>query len=254
MKIYVDLVMIINFLLDYLLLLSVSILLKRRVKMIRIIMGAFVGGLSILILFMKINTIELFFIKIIISIFMILIAFGYKSIKYTLSNIIYLYIVSIFLGGSMYLINNTFSYDKKGIVFINKGYSINLIILIIISPIIITIYNIQAKKLRNKYNNYYRVSIYYQDKELDLVGYLDTGNTLKYSKRPVLLLDKRKNIFKIKNYLLIPYNTIDNTSILKGFKPDKVVIKNKEVKCIIGLIDQVNFDGCSMILNERIDI
>ena len=93
MKIYIDLVMIINFFLDYLLLLSVSILLKRRVKMIRIIMGAFIGGLSILCLFININSIELFIIKIVISIMMILISFGYQNIKYTLSNIGCLYIV-----------------------------------------------------------------------------------------------------------------------------------------------------------------
>ena len=195
MKIYVDLVMTINFFLDYLLLLSVSILLKRNVKMIRIIIGAFVGGLSILALFININTIELFFIKLIISLLMILIAFGYKSIKYTLANFVYLYMVSIFLGGGMYLINDQFAYDKKGIVFINNGYSINLIILVIISPIIIYLYNRQAKKLKNKYHNYYGVKIYYQDKVLDIVGYLDTGNTLKYQKKPVLLLDKTNELF-----------------------------------------------------------
>lgn len=220
--------------------------------MVRIILGAFVGGLSIILLFINISSIELFIIKFVISIIMILISFGFKNIKYTLSNLIYLYIISLFLGGGMYLINDTFAYDKKGIVFINNGYSMNLIILVVISPIIIYFYNREAKKLKDKYNHYYDVSIYYQDKRLDVVGYLDSGNTLKYLKKPVLLLDKRKNIFKIKKYLLIPYNTIDNESILKGFKPDKVLVNEKEVKCLIGLIAKVNFDGCSMILNERI--
>ena len=254
MKLYLDIIIFINFFLDYLLLLSVSIILKRRVNMYRIIMGAFIGGLSILCLFYKINSIELFIVKFIISIIMILVSFGYKDIKYFISNTIYLYIISIFLGGGMYLINDAFSLKRKGIVFINNGYSINLIILVIISPIIIYIYNIQAKKLRNIYNNYYQVSIYYQDKCFSTVGYMDTGNTLKYNHKPVLLLDKRKNIFEIKNYLLVPYNTIDNHSLLKCFKPDKVIINKKEYNCFIGLIDEVNFDGCDLILNERIDL
>ncbi len=254
MKLYLDIIIFINFFLDYLLLLSVSILLKRRVNMYRIILGAFIGGLSILCLFYKINSIELFFIKFIISIFMILVSFGYKDIKYFISNVIYLYIISIFLGGGMYFINNSFSLKKKGIVFINNGYSINLIILVIISPIIIYIYNKQAKRLKNIYNNYYSVKIYCRDKYINVMGYMDTGNTLNYNHKPVLLLDKRKNIFEIKNYLLIPYNTIDNYSVLKGFKPDKVLINNRLVNCLIGLIDGVNFDGCDLILNGRIDI
>ena len=75
MKVYLDLVMFINFFLDFLLLLGVSILLKRNVKLGKIIFGAFIGGLSILILFFKMNSIELFLFKFVISIVMILVSF-----------------------------------------------------------------------------------------------------------------------------------------------------------------------------------
>ena len=52
-KVYLDLIMIINFFIDFLLLLGVSIILKRKVKINRIILSAFIGGISILFLFMK---------------------------------------------------------------------------------------------------------------------------------------------------------------------------------------------------------
>lgn len=253
MKVYLDLVMFLNFFLDFLLLVSVSILLKRNVKIIRLIIASFIGGLSILLLFVKLNSLELFLFKALISIIMILIGFGYKNIKYTLMNILYLYIVSVFLGGGLYLVNNSFSLKNNGIVFVNNGFSINIIVIIIISPIIIYIYNIQAKKIKNKYNNYYDVSIYYNNQKLDVVGFMDTGNTLKYKKNNVLLLDKRKNIFKTKKYILIPYNTIDKISVMKAFKPSKVIINNKEINnCLIGLIDNINLDGINIILNNGI--
>ena len=102
LKLYLDVIMIINFFFDFLLLLGVSLLLKRRTKLNRIILSSFFGGLSIIFLFLKINSIELFIFKILISIIMILIAFGYKNIKYTLINLLYLYIISIFLGGGLY--------------------------------------------------------------------------------------------------------------------------------------------------------
>ena len=99
MKVYIDIVMIINFMLDFILLLGVSIILKRNASIKRIIISSFIGGLSIIFLFVPMNNILLFFFKFIISIIMILTAFKYNSFRYTVVNILYLYILSIFLGG-----------------------------------------------------------------------------------------------------------------------------------------------------------
>ena len=63
MKVYVDLVMIVNFILDFILLLGVSMLLKRNVNLKRVIFGSFIGGLSIIILFIPMNVITLFIFK-----------------------------------------------------------------------------------------------------------------------------------------------------------------------------------------------
>ena len=70
MKVYLDLVMFINFFLDFLLLLGVSIILKRNVSIKRVILGSFFGGISILILFIPMNNIMLFIFKLVISIIM----------------------------------------------------------------------------------------------------------------------------------------------------------------------------------------
>ena len=64
MTVYIDGLLFLNFYLDFLLLLTVVVALKRNVKVFRIILGAFVGSLTILVLFFKIGSLELFFIKI----------------------------------------------------------------------------------------------------------------------------------------------------------------------------------------------
>ena len=94
MKIYLDIVLLINFGFDFLLLLSVSLILRRNIKLYKLMIGAFIGSISILTLFMKINSLELFVIKIIISILMCISTFNYKNLKYTIKNIIFLYISS----------------------------------------------------------------------------------------------------------------------------------------------------------------
>ena len=134
MKIYIDLILLLNFGFDFILLLSVSIILRRNTHIYKLLIGAFIGSISILTLFTKINSLQLFIIKIIISILMCLTSFNYKNIKYTLKNIIFLYISSIVLGGALYLLNIELTYKNQGIIFYKNKLSINFIILIISTP------------------------------------------------------------------------------------------------------------------------
>ena len=54
MKVYIDIVFFTNFLFDFILLLSVNIILKRNMKIYRIILGALTGTLTLLMLFIRI--------------------------------------------------------------------------------------------------------------------------------------------------------------------------------------------------------
>ncbi len=258
MKIYLDLVLFINFSFDLILLLTVALTLKRNIKIIRLIIGSLIGSLSVLLLFIKINSIELFVFKIFISIIMILITFGYKNLKYTIKNLSYLYISSIILGGFLYLLNIEFSYKKEGIVFYHNGLSINFILLLIISPLILYLYIKQNKELKNNYSYYHKIDIYYKDRILNLNSYLDTGNKLKdpYLNLPIIIINK--NIIKekdIDNYILVPINTINNNSLIKCIKPDKVNIDGIELKknILIGLSPlKIKMEGIDCIIGQTI--
>ena len=252
MKVYVDYVMFINFMLDFILLLGVSIILKRRVNIKRVILGAFIGGLSILGLFIPMNSLILFIFKIIISIVMTIITFRFKNIKYTIINLLYLYMLSIFLGGFLYFINDQFS-KRIGLVFINNGFGITIIFILIISPIVIYTYLKQINSIKNIYNNYMNVSIYYKDKYIDCTGYMDSGNNLSYLGNSVILLDKREFIFDIEKYMFVPLITVSGTSIIKCFKPSKVIIEGCEIKkVLVGIVDNIGMDGVDVILNNNI--
>ena len=111
MKVYIDLVLILNFLIDLIVLITTSYVLKRNIKNIRLILGALVGSLTTLFLFIKLSSVTLFLLKVVISILMTITTFSYRNIRYTLKNISYLYIVSIILGGFIYFLNIQFSYS-----------------------------------------------------------------------------------------------------------------------------------------------
>ena len=249
MTIYIDIVFIINFIFDLLLLLTVSIILKRNTKIYRVILGSFIGALSIFILFVNINNFTLFLIKLFISIIMIIVTFGFKNFY---KNFIYLYFVSIILGGFIYFINNMFSYKVDGIVFINNGFSINIILLIILSPIILYFYIKESRYYSNTLSNIYNVKIKYKGKVYNYNGYLDTGNKLRdpYKKRGVSILYDNK--FKVDKYIFIPYNTLSSSGLLKGVVVEELVIDDKIFyNQLIGVSDnKFNLDSCNMILHS----
>ncbi len=255
MTIYLDLVMILNFAIDFILLLTVSIILKRNVKLTRIMLGAFIGGLSILFLFFNINSFLLFIFKILISILMILTTFGYKTIKYTLVNILYLHMSSIILGGFLYLLNLEFSYKHIGMIFFNNGLSINFIFLIIFSPVILYIYIKQTKNLRYNYSNYYNIEIINKNKRYKYIGYMDSGNVLVdiLTKKIVILIDKRKLLFNIKEFRLIPYMGVNGSNMIKVVKIDKLIFNDKEYSNILlGIMDKISLEGVDVILNRKL--
>lgn len=245
-----------NFIFDFVLLLATSMILKRKEKIYKIFLGSLFGSLSIFFMFLKINSVELFFLKFLISLLMIFISFGYKSMKYLIKNIYYLYTVSIILGGFLYFINITFSYKNEGLIFINKGISINFIVALILSPIIIYLYVKQVKDLKNNYNNYYNIGINLDNKNISLTAFLDTGNKLidPYKKYPIILVDKKFIDITNKKVLYVPYHTVNSNGILKCIKADKININgvSHNRKYLIALSDEIKIDGVNCILNERL--
>lgn len=164
-------------------------------------------------LFTSINRLLLELITIIL---MVIIAFKYKNIRYFLTNMLYTYILSILLGGLIYLFNSK----------VTLNIYLNYLVIIILSIEVMTLYIKENKKIKNTYNNYYKVDIYFKDKEkISLIGFLDTGNNLydPYKKRPIILVDKKYQ--KEDKFILVPYHTINGEGLLKCIKPEKVYIE-----------------------------
>lgn len=255
MRVYVDLVLLLNISMDLLLLLSVSIVLKRNVKFYRIVLGSIFGGISIIFLFISVNNLTLFLFKMIISILMVLITFSYKNIKYFLNNLLYLYLSSIILGGGIYLFDIQINYRNQGLMFINNGFGINLVVLIIISPFIIYSYIKSMKKMKSNYNNFYKVDLYYKNKIYKFDAFLDTGNRLydPYKKRPIVIVNTNKIKLNYEDSILVPYMTASGNGVLKCVVVDKLIVdKNNEISnVLVGIVsNKLNIEGVNMLLHN----
>lgn len=259
MKIYLDLVLLLNFCLDFILLMSVSYILRRNISIKKLILGALVGAFSILGLFFKLNSIEILIYKIISSILMIITSFKYRNLKYTIKNLIYLYILSFVLGGCLYFLNDQLAYKNIGIMFYHKKVNINYIFILVVGIVIYYLYLKQLKELKLVYSNYQNVMIIFKNNIINCTGFVDSGNKLidPVSNCKIILLDKRQIIFDINNFKmnLVPYKTASSKSILKCIKPDKIFINNKLVsnKYLVGIMEnKINIDGVDILLNQEI--
>lgn len=243
MKMYIDLFFIFNVIMDYIIIMSTNILLKRRTSYIRMILSSLIGGISSLVLFTSLNKIVIEIVSIVI---MVLISFGYKGIRYLINNILYMYILSTLLGGIIYLFN----------IKVSNSMFLTYLIIIVISIEIMILYIKENKKMRSIYNNYYKVDIYFKDrKKLSLIGFVDTGNNLydPYKKRPVIIVHNK--YIKEDKYILVPYHTINGNGLLKCIKPDIIFIDGIGYKgnVLIGFSDSFNFgDGVDVILHKDI--
>ena len=241
MKIYIDLFFLFNVIMDLIIITSVSILLKRKTTYFRIILSSLLGGISSILLFTSLNKI---LIEIISVLIMVLISFGYKGIRYIIKNILYMYILSVLLGGLIYLFN----------IRVTTNTLVTYLIIIIISMEVMILYIKEMKKIKNTYNNYYKVDIYFKDKErLSLIGFVDTGNNLydPYKKRPIILVSSRYR--REDNYILVPYYTTSGEGLLKCIKPDIIFIEGVGYKgnVLVGFSDSPRLiDGIDVILHK----
>ena len=188
---------------------------------------------------------------------MTLTTFVFKHLLTFLKDIFYLYIASVFLGGSLYLLNLQFSYKNEGLIFYHSGLSINIIAIILITPIIIYLYLKQANIQKNTSSHYYKVDIYLTNKTIiHTTAFLDTGNNLKdpYKHRPIILINKDL-INKKYKYLLVPYSSLNNHSLLKCIVPQKIVIEGykEQTNFLVGLSEErLAIEGAECILNKKL--
>lgn len=256
MTIYLDLIFLLNFFYDFLILLTVGIILKRKQKLYRYFLGALIGALSIFLLFIDISEIIIFFLKIIISILMIVITFKYITFRYSLNNFIYLYMVSIILAGFLYFLNITFSYEHIGFIFILKKISVNYLLLLIIAPIILLAY-IKMNNYKKDINLYYRIEIFFGNEKIETYAFFDSGNNLidPVTKKSIIIVHKKllDKIYNIRSPMYVKYNTINSEGLMECFKPSYIVVNNHKIyNYLIGTTDYKFKDGVYVLLNNKL--
>ncbi len=259
MTIYLDIVLIENILLNYIIILSTAIISKEKINIIKITASSIVGGIFAIITYIiNFENINGILIKIIISLLMMKIAFKINNFKKMLKIILFFYLVSFTFGGIAFML--LFFINPQSII-INENrfvgiYPLKVTILAgCVGFIIITFVAQMIKSKINKKNMICDLEIFYNGKSKKIKTMLDTGNLLKepISNQDVIIVEKESLYDIFNNELLeninsiikgkwlndsnihsykikiIPFSSLGNDNgLLIGFKPDYIKIYNEE--------------------------
>lgn len=262
MTIYLDVVLIENLIMNYIIFYATGIILKVKIIKLRLLIASLLGAIYSIIAYAEILEIySSMILKIILSIIIVYIAYNPQKVKQLWKDILIFYLTSFVFGGAafalIYIVKPQEIIMKNGL-FIGS-YPIKIVILgaILGFLIIITSFKIVKSKMSKK-DMFCDVITKINNKEIKTKVMIDTGNLLKepitntpvvvlehtllYDCIPKEILNNLENILggdfnnipeEIKNEYIsrlkvIPFSSLGKQNgMLLGIKPEYIVIKNE---------------------------
>ena len=278
MDVYVEQLLLENLIINYLILYATKVFTKSDTSKLRIFIASFIGSIYTLIIFLPSLMGALKIIsKIIVAVIIIKIAFKPKCIRSFIKVIATFHLIAFTFAGlylSLLYTSSIDTYVTDGVFYISDFKIKKLIIAIAFGWIILQLTFEYLKNKNMKADNIYSFKIIFKNKQVNLKGMVDTGNSLKdpINKLPVIIVEygAMKELFPVyiqeifknhdKNsvdlfadilsrglddfkFRLIPFKSLGKEDgMLLGFKADKVIIETAgedQVKdLIIGIYKQ----------------
>ena len=263
MTIYIDVVLIENLLMNYIILFATGVILKIKITHIRLILASLVGAIYTIIAYVSgLKIYSNIFLKFILSLIMIYIAFNPKNVKKLFKFTLIFYLTSFVFGGAafalIYIVKPQDILKNNGLILNSESLKV-IFISAIIAFVIITIgFKVVKNKISAK-DMYCNISIKLNHKEIETKAMIDTGNLLKepitntpvivvehtllYECIPKEILNHLENILggdfseipeNIKEEYMpklkvIPFSSLGKQNgMLLGIKAEEVIIKNEE--------------------------
>jgi stage II sporulation protein GA (sporulation sigma-E factor processing peptidase) len=249
--VYLDVIWLLNLLFDSLLLYLTAIILKRQFNKWRLFLGGLFGSIIILLAITPFHAYSNHPItKILFSITMVLIVFGFKKFRYFFTNLMTFYLTTFLVGGALigthYFIHFDLDLSSSVMLASVKGFGdpISWLFVVLGFPLAwyfsksnidsIETVNIHAEQIVD-------VTIQFEEFTLQCKGLVDSGNSLfdPLSKSPVMIVSVSKMIEKLPaDYLHLTKNPED---FLFGSEvmPENVAGKMRIIPCkVVGKNEQ----------------
>ncbi len=254
--IYVDILIAVNLVIDFLMLLSSAKLMSYKPKRFRLLLGAVFASLLSLLILTDINPVLLFFVKILGLAAAVFITFGFKTpTMFIKALVVFLGVNFVFAGvvaAVWFLLSPAGMMMKNGVVYFNIS-PIALILSAAAAYLIMTLIEYILKK-REKPEQIYSIKIAIDNKTTEINALYDTGNNIvdAISGHPVTVCEldsicellpyedvvaisefvckggELNSSFLVKKKMkLVPYHVINSNGIMVCIEPDSIEVKTQ---------------------------
>ncbi len=260
--IYIDVLFLINLFVNYFLLLAVKLISKSPVGRLRILLGSAIGAIySCLMFYPSLWFIFTVLFKILFSLLIVLIVFGFKTLRSFAFKAVMFFAFTVLFGGVMLLIDMIFS--PQGLIYNNGIIYIDIspVTLVISSGVCYFLFFIGSRIFQRQPSSaLHRITVCLFDKSVSFYAIADSGNMLKdvltFSSVIVADFDKIKSILPenaletfengdisapppplCERFAVIPFESVGGKGILPAFRPDEILIDGKKTdkKAIIAV-------------------
>ncbi|GAA0331198.1 sigma-E processing peptidase SpoIIGA [Bacillus carboniphilus] len=274
-----DVIWLLNFLFDVLLLLFTALLLKVKIRFWRLIVSGMIASVTVFGYISSLSSILLHpLFKVMLSFVIIFAAFGYRRLKFFLQATITFYITTFLMGGGLIGLHYFFQYESKFsqslLMASIKGFGdpISWIFVILGFPALWFVTTKQSEKWemsKIRFDQTVKVHIEIQQVTGQLTGLVDSGNQVfdPLSKLPVMFISPEKlevpqevkemsrnpssyieGTINVPNgwesrLRMVPCRTVGQVGdLLVAFKPDNITIEtqNGQTMDVKGLISFSN--------------
>ena len=254
-ELYVDVLFLVNFFMDYILLLFVWKVLHCETRHLNLLVGAGVGALLtciLIILPIPSTFLENVLFHLIVNTCMIRVGLRIKDFSAFMRAFVLLYIGTVLMGGIMEALNQYARIGSMLWLFAIAGYYLSL-----------GIWNFLSK-LQRWNSVYVKVGISIKGQELSLNALIDTGNSLydPVTGKPISIISKQVGqefLHKSEEVRYVSLRTVTNTdSILPVIYAEKLWIQDEQKRCfqhVLFAIAEEEFSengGIQVILNPNL--
>lgn len=253
LEIYLDIIWIVNFIFNCILLNIIAYITKSKTSVVRILLASFSTAVAGTILYTMCNILHIIIIILLInliSLLNILLCFKFISLKDLVIKISLLYMISFTISGFVnYIYMQLFS--KK----------LSLFLLLLLGSMMVFILKKIIKvtnSLKNKEDILYDIELVYDNKTVKTKALLDTGNGLYdiYNKNPVIIIESKILDEVIGKELKEEIRSISTMDISQSISCDNIrkyrIIPYKSIGNDNGFLVGLVFDELNIFIGKRV--
>ena len=274
MTLYIEYVILDNMVVDYYILRLIGVASKQKFKWKNIFFACLIGTISAMCLpFVLRYKFLVVVYKIVTALLMVLVIQRYTSFRKYFLNLGLLFFFTFVFAGVMIAVLNLLQieYTISGVLLYNLEFPISVFLILFTVGFWLLKKVLSSLSRQLKFNNYtYNIKLIDNEKEVDGVGFFDSGNMICKDGQAVNIISSEmffklysdysvnkflfKNIdhAKLKDASFIKIKSLSKSSEYLTFRVDKFIIDDQEFDNALFAVSSSKFENFDCIINSKL--